>query len=357
MRILITGICGFVGSALARSLRTLRPDTTITGIDSLWRPGSELNRSALRSEGFGVVHGDVRTASDLDALPPADWVIDAAANASVLAGVDGQTSGRQLVEHNLYGTVNILEYCRRHSAGLVLLSSSRVYSIRALLEVPLEERDGAFHARAADQPVRGYSPHGIAEGFSTDPPVSLYGASKLASEQLALEYGAAFGFPVWIDRCGVLAGPGQFGQPAQGIFAYWINAWLRKRPLRYIGYGGTGVQVRDCLHPSDLARLVNAQLDAREPRPGAPAVVNVSGGVAGARSLAQLSSWCAERFGGREIGREAATRAFDVPWVVLDCARAATHWDWRPAIPPETIFEEIADHADRHPDWLERSGV
>ena len=85
--------------------------------------------------------------------------------------------------------------------------------------------------------------------FSTAAPVSLYGATKLASEIMALEYGGAFDFPVWITRCGVLAGAGQFGTPAQGIFAFWVNAHLRRRPLRYIGFNGTGYQARDAFHP------------------------------------------------------------------------------------------------------------
>ena len=90
--------------------------------------------------------------------------------------------------------------------------------------------------------------------------MSLYGATKLASEQLALEYGGAYGFPVWINRCGVLAGAGQFGRPDQGIFTYWINSWLRRRALGYTGFGGQGYQVRDCLHPADLVPLLERQI-------------------------------------------------------------------------------------------------
>ncbi|MFN9294352.1 MAG: hypothetical protein ACK6EB_40235, partial [Planctomyces sp.] len=52
----------------------------------------------------------------------------------------------------------------------------------------------------------GFSEQGISEEYSTVAPVSLYGATKLASEALALEYGCTFDFPVWINRCGVLAG-------------------------------------------------------------------------------------------------------------------------------------------------------
>jgi len=76
------------------------------------RPGSETNRLKLKRAGIRVIHGDVRQASDFETLPDVDWVIDAAANPSVMAGVDGRSSSRQLVEHNLCGTLNILEYCR-----------------------------------------------------------------------------------------------------------------------------------------------------------------------------------------------------------------------------------------------------
>ena len=65
---------------------------------------------------------------------------------------------------------------------------------------------------------------------------------------------------MWVDRCGVMAGAGQFGTPGQGIFAFWVNAHLRRRPLRYIGFDGMGKQVRDALHPADLAALVDTQM-------------------------------------------------------------------------------------------------
>jgi CDP-paratose 2-epimerase len=175
--------------------------------------------------GIKFLHGDIRLASDFETMPRVDWVIDAAANPSVLAGVDGLTSSRQLVEHNLQGTVNILEYCRRSGAGFVLLSTSRVYSIASLAEIAVEPVDEAFRLKPDQQLPYGLSETGVSESFSTTPPLSLYGSTKLASEILALEYGETYGFPVWINRCGVLAGAGQFGRSDQGIFAYWINAW------------------------------------------------------------------------------------------------------------------------------------
>jgi CDP-paratose 2-epimerase len=64
----------------------------------------------------------------------------------------------------------------------------------------------AFTVDPTAELPRGATVDGIGVEFSTAAPVSLYGATKLASEIIALEYGAAFGFPVWITRCGVLAG-------------------------------------------------------------------------------------------------------------------------------------------------------
>ena len=129
MKILITGICGFAGTAVAEALLERREGISISGIDNLHRPGSEINRVRLRKRGVKFIQGDIRQASDFEVLPAADWVIDAAANPSVLAGLPGNVSSRQLFEHNLASMVNVLEYCKAHRAGLLLLSSSRVYSI------------------------------------------------------------------------------------------------------------------------------------------------------------------------------------------------------------------------------------
>src|SRR5262249_2368717 len=131
---------------------------------------------------------------------------------------------------------------RRHRVVFVLLSTSRVYSIPPLAALPLQVREGAFEPDPARPLPAGLTAAGVREDFSTAPPVSLYGATKLASEQLALEYGETYDFPVWINRCGVLAGAGQFGRPDQGIFSYWINSWLRRRPLGYTSFGGQGYQ-------------------------------------------------------------------------------------------------------------------
>ena len=350
MKILITGICGFVGSTVAAELLNQAPRLELIGLDNLVRPGSELNRQGWRQRGVRLLHGDIRNASDLEALPAVDWVIDAAANPSVLAGVHGQTTSRQLMEHNLVGTINLLEFCKRIRGGFLMLSTSRVYSLARLAGLAMETRGNAFAPASREYEGHGLTREGVTEDFSTEPPLSLYGASKLASEVLVLEYGAAFNFPVFINRCGVLAGAGQFGKADQGIFSFWIHSYRSKRPVKYIGFGGTGRQVRDCLHPRDLVSLLLKQMNT----PGKTgAVLNVSGGTDHSMSLAQLTDWCAQRFGPHEVQQELQGRPYDVPWLVLSPERAEHRWGWEPVTSLDGILDEIARHADSHPDWLD----
>lgn len=354
-RILITGVCGFAGSQLADYF--LRQGLTVTGIDNLMRPGSETNRNRLRNAGVEFHHGDIRSASDVAALPKADWVIDAAANPSVLAGLHGPNASAQLVEHNLLSLIHILEYCKRHNAGLFLLSSSRVYSITALASLPMRDTGEAFLLDDTQPLPPGVSAKGITRDFSTAAPVSLYGATKLAGEVMSLEYGAAFGFPVWVNRCGVLAGAGQFGTPDQGIFAYWINACLHAHPRRFIGWDGKGKQVRDALHPHDLARLLLIQ--AKIPGTGGDRIYTIGGGPANAMSLLQLEAWCKGRFGHTDTPTVAPeARRYDIPWAVMDITAATADFaSWTPTIALPQILEGIAQHAEANPNWLAWSGA
>lgn len=352
MRCVVTGGLGFVGSEICRGLVDQFDGVEVVALDNLRRSGSEGNRDQLRRLGVAVVHGDVRLQSDVDSLGEFDWLVDAAAEPSVLAGTAAGrgVSSRQLVEHNLLGTVNLLEAASRCRAGFVMISTSRVYSIAGLSSLALDDSGDAFRLDPSAPVPAGVGAGGIAETFSTAGPVSLYGATKLASEVLAIDYASRNGTPLFIDRCGVLAGAGQFGRADQGIFSWWIHSWAARRPLSYIGFGGRGLQVRDCLHPSDLARLVVAQIRSAS---RGPAVLNISGGQASATSLAQLSSWCKDRLGPHPVAASAETRPYDVPWLVLDHATASTIHDWRPERTAESIFEEIAHHAETHTDWLD----
>jgi len=355
MKILITGICGFAGSALAGALLEFSEGLAVCGIDNLMRPGSESNRRRLGRLGVELYHGDIRLASDLEALPKVDWVIDAAANSSVLAGVSGGVSSRQVLEHNLSSLVNVLEFAKSRGAGFILLSSSRVYSIPAMAGLPLRIRNCAFCLDDSRPLPNGVSVCGINAQFSTQAPISLYGSTKLASEIVALDFGLAFGLPVWIDRCGVLAGAGQFGTPSQGVFSYWINAHLRRRPLRFIGFEGTGYQVRDAFHPRDLAGLLRRQMGSG--RADGQRIYTAGGGPSNCMSLAQLTEWCDTRFTPHTPSADFRPRQYDAPWIVMDNSDVHRDFGWAPSLSLPEILEEIAVHAAQNPDWLELSGL
>jgi CDP-paratose 2-epimerase len=86
----------------------------------------------------------------------------------------------------------------------------------------------------------------------------------------------------------------------------------------------------------------------------APRMVNVSGGVANSASLRQLSDWCGQRFGSHSVAVEKAARPFDIPWLILDSDRARQAWGWEPRTRLESVWEEIAAHAEQNPGWLDQ---
>jgi CDP-paratose 2-epimerase len=337
-RVLVTGGAGFVGANLSIALAAAERE--VVALDSLRRRGSELNLPRLREAGVEFVHGDVRTASDLDAAGEIDALVECSAEPSALAGVDG--GGTEFVVHtNLLGAYNCLELARRHDAQLVFLSTSRVYPVDPLNALAYTEADTRFEL-AEQQPFPGASGHGISEAFPLEGARTLYGATKLAAELLVAEYAASFGLRAVIDRCGVIAGPWQMGKVDQGVFTHWVLSHYLRRDLSYIGYGGRGKQVRDLLHVQDLVALVEDQLA----RPGhwAGATVNVGGGRECSLSLLEATEVCATLTGNRlQMGSEAEDRPGDVPLYLSDCARLSAASDWKPRRGPQEIMEDIFD--------------
>lgn len=333
-----------MGSSLALAFREKHPRAEIVAFDNLRRRGSELNLERFRERDIVFQHGDVRSPDDLAELPKTfDLFIDASAEPSVLAGLGGSPS--YLLSTNLGGTLNCLELVRTRGKALVFLSTSRVYSMGPLRELALEEGPTRFELEPK-QPTAGVSARGIAEDFPTHLPRSLYGASKLASELIIQEYVSTYGVKAVINRCGVIAGAGQFGKVDQGVFTLWVAHHVFGKPLQYKGFGGTGKQVRDLLHPADLMRAIELELNDLDRLSGQ--TFNLGGGPEGSTSLAELTALC-RKVTGREVslGSEPATSPVDIPWYVTDAARAQGSFGWKPQHGVEAIVGEI--HA-----WLKR---
>ena len=340
MRILITGGAGFVGSSLATCYREDYPNAEIVVLDNLRRRGSEINLPKLQKRGVRFQHGDVRNEADLEALPGRfDLFVEASAEPTVLAGLNG--SPKYVLQTNLTGTLNCLEFARNRAKRLLFLSTSRVYSIEPLRQIELLHGKTRFEI-GERQTLPGVSRHGISERFPTHLPRSLYGASKLASELVIQEYVDTYGIEAVIDRCGVIAGPGQFGKVEQGVFTLWVANHYFGRPLKYTGFGGEGKQVRDLLHPKDLYELLRKQVDRMESVRGH--VFNVGGGVEVSTSLLEFSDLCRERTGrSTHIGSEMTTSPVDIPLYVTDHALASQRFDWKPRRSVPDIVGSIAD--------------
>lgn len=340
-RIVVTGGAGFVGSSLALALKRRLPAAAVLAFDNLHRRGSELALPRLADGGVAFLKGDLRDPAQVLALAPADLILDCAAEPSVRAGYGEDL--RYLYDTNLTGTLNTLELARQAGADLVFLSTSRVYPIAGLRDLPLLEGETRLELAGSGP---GWSAAGIAEDFPLGGARSLYGATKLASELLLAEYAEAFGLRTVIDRCGVIAGPWQMGKVDQGFFALWAARHRYGGSLGYQGFGGRGLQVRDLLHVEDLAELLWLQLEGLERFAGR--CFNAGGGMGNSLSLRELTALCVEATGRRlDLGSNPDTHPADVPWYVTDNAAVTAATGWRPRRDIGILLRDVMDWLDR----------
>lgn len=344
--ILITGGAGFIGSNLASHLHSIYPHATIVCMDNLYRRGSELNVARLQEMGIKFHHGDIRYP---DQFPERgfDLLIECSAEPSVLAGQDG--SPDYLFQTNLTGAYHCLEKARLWHSRVIFLSTSRVYPVKPLESHPWVEDVTRF--RWLDEGTTGITSAGVSETLNLQGARSLYGFTKLAAEQLIEEYRASFGLRAVINRCGVVAGPWQFGKVDQGVVALWVMAHVFGKSLSYIGYGGTGKQVRDVLHVQDLCELIAIQISEFDEWEGW--VGNVSGGLTGSMSLQELTGLC-QQFTGKVISINSSLeqRPFDLRIFIGDCNSLFKRTTWRPRRSPSDIVSDVRSWAQLNKNQL-----
>ena len=295
----------------------------------------------LRKKDIQILKKDLSSNSYLDKFfikkNRFDIIIHCAAFTSVLDGVNKITA-KQLYENNILSTLNSLEMAKYFKSNFIYISSSRVYSINNLYSLKL--KFNKIYCPVKNN-INGLSNNGISENFSTSPPLSLYGNSKIISEKLIEEYCDLNEIPYVINRCGLLAGSGQLYKNDQGIISYWINSWKNKKKLSYIDFGENGYQVRDCLHPWDLSNLIRKQISYLNKKKQKKKIFNVSGGISSSFSLKELSLWCEKNMFVKKIGRIKRVRFFDIKWIVLDNSFAKKTFKWKIKFSKHKIFQDI----------------
>lgn len=335
--ILITGGAGFIGSNLAVYFKDRNPAVKVIAFDNLKRRGSELNLSRLREHGVEFVHGDIRCPEDMAGLNDISLLVECSAEPSVLAGYGDNPA--YIINTNLTGAVHCFELARRCRADVIFLSTSRVYPYAAVNAIAVEETPTRF-AWKQGQSLPGWSDRGISESFTTHGPKTLYGATKLAAELILQEYITMYGIKGVINRCGVVAGPWQFGKVDQGVFTFWmLNHYFRKT-IRYIGFGGSGKQVRDVMHVDDLCRLIDGQTGMLEQLNGR--IFNAGGGMERSLSLSETTALCSELTGvGVPVESDPATRPGDIVSYITDCSSVSDVTGWRPEKSCRDILSDI----------------
>jgi len=310
MHILVTGSSGLVGSEAVEYFDRL--GHRVTGLDNNLRreffgPAGDTswNLQRLRdvTRHFTHLDADIRNRDLIFSLfrdSRFDLVVHCAAQPS-----HDKARDIPLVDFdvNALGTLHLLEATRLHSpeAVFVLLSTNKVYG-DAPNELPLAELPTRWdYARPEDR-------DGIAEDCRIDRTLhSLFGASKLAADVLAQEYGRYYGLRTGIFRGGCLTGPCHSGVELHGFLNYLVKVSFTGQTYTVFGYKGK--QVRDNLHSFDVVRAVEEF--AKSSRPGE--VYNLGGGRENSISVLEAIA-AVENLTGRKIN-----------WVYKDEPRRGDH--------------------------------
>lgn len=339
-KIIIAGGAGFVGSSLALYLNDNIKNSQIFVIDNLTRKGSKLNLVRLNNSGINFINADLSNTSSIKLLPPnADLFIDAAADSSILAGINSSTVG--LINNNFITTLNAIEWCLENKSKLIFLSSNRVYPFDKLNKIKFIEEETRF-SWLQNLNFKGLSKKGISEEFPIEGIRSFYGASKYASENFIKEYGHFKNLNFVINRFGIIGGPWQMGKFDQGILAYWIAAHIYNFPLKYIGYDGSGKQVRDIIHISDVCHLILFQI--KNWKKINLNTYNVGGGYDNSISLFQLNKLVQEETRIKKyIAKDLKTREADIPIYYTDNSKIKKDLDWEPKIGVKETVKDTSD--------------
>ncbi|MCB2288860.1 SDR family NAD(P)-dependent oxidoreductase [Clostridium sp. CS001] len=245
MNILVTGGAGFIGRWVVK--RLLEDGHRVTALDNLSNGGLENIEDFNGNSEFRFIKGDIQSEKTLDEVfnEKYDLIYHLAASINVQDSIDDP---KTTFFNDTVGTFNILEKAKvqmfgkngnMDGDGWVLDSKEDTYPCKVVFMSTCMVYDKAGN-------------EGIDECHPTKP-VSPYGGSKIAAENMVLSYYNAYKLPTVVIRPFNTYGPFQKTGGEGGVVAIFINNSIHER---YINIYGSGEQTRDLLYVKDCARFV-----------------------------------------------------------------------------------------------------
>ena len=323
MKYLITGGCGFLGSNI--SVELLKRGEEIVVFDDLSRLGAQLNLDWLKQNGdFNYVSGDIRDQSTVEktiASEKPDAIFHLAGQVAMTTSI---ANPRFDFEVNALGSFNVLDSVRKYSPDslIVYSSTNKVY--------------GDLEWTAYDETDTRYIARDFPNGFPETVPLefhSPYGCSKGAADQYMLDFHRIFGIRTIVFRHSSMYGGRQFSTYDQGWVGWFcqkaleVKNNLAKEPFTI---SGTGKQVRDLLHASDMVELYLQVANDIEKVKGQ--VFNIGGGIQNSLSLLELFDILEKELGINMEYIKLPPRESDQRLFVADIQKITNAIGWKPKV-------------------------
>lgn len=329
MKWLITGGAGFIGANLARTLAKAGETCFVT--DNFHSPGSKINRVSLaESCGLEVHDLDVRFPDQVNAYFAAnrdlDVVVHLAGQVSLVASI---ANPRYDFDTNALGTFNVLEATRLYAphARFIYAGTNKVYGdLQAL--------------RCEETPTR-YTAPDYPQGFPESLPIQPHGGyscSKATADHYVREYGKTYGLKTVALRQSSIYGGHQYATEDQGWVAYFAQMGVQGSPFRICG---TGKQVRDLLHVSDLCQCFMQIARLAEGSAAWGEAFNIGGGTCFSLSLLELFDRLRTEYHLKLDYTPGPPRPGDQKVFIADTAKALALIGWAPAMSLAAGLDEM----------------
>lgn len=333
MRYLVTGGCGFIGSNLAAEV--LHRGDELFVFDNLSRFGSSKNLEWLKTQGdFKFFPCDIRNNNDVETviqeIKP-DYIFHLSGQVAMTTSI---SNPRLDFEVNVLGTFNLLEAVRKFSPNSAILysSSNKVYGDFDNLNFT----EGVTRYSCVEYPLG--LPEDISLNFS-----SPYGCSKGAADQYLLDYNRIYGLKTIVFRHSSMYGSNQHATFDQG----WVG-WFCQKALEFkenadqepFTISGTGKQVRDVLHGSDV---VNLYFMAKDVNNAYGQAFNIGGGQDNSLSLIELFQLLEGILNVDMKFKQLPWRESDQKVFIADNTKITTTTGWTPLVKKENGIKRMIE--------------